>query len=303
MLKKISIPPSFSLTKRGKTHLLLHDDFKELLLKRGVEDPETLVTDPLQPVTFLTGRTPHPVIPFQEGFRVVLRKYSHGGLLRFLTRDLFLLGARSFKELALIEEIRTAKIPTIQPIGAIHRVIRGPFYRAYLLSLEVAGAKNLIDYLREMGSGASPEALRQKRRVIRSAGLLLRQFHQKGFYHGDLQLKNLLVAGDRVLVIDLDRSYRKKELSLGIQIENLLRLNRSAEKWRRLGLPLTRTDRYRFFTAYADKDLHLRKAMRKALRTYPLRLALHRAGWFFRWRVGILGESSWTKGSPNGESP
>jgi len=69
-------------------------------------------------------------------------------------------------------------------------------------------------------------------------------------------------------------------------IKNLLRLNRSAEKWKRLGLPITRTDRWRFFLAYAGDNRKIREEMERAIRTYPLRLLFHRFGWTLRKIVG-----------------
>jgi tRNA A-37 threonylcarbamoyl transferase component Bud32 len=117
--------------------------------------------------------------------------------------------------------------------------------------------------------------------MIRSVGLLLRAFHQSGFFHGDLQLKNILVAGEQPFLIDFDRSDCKKTLSIREKTKNLLRLNRSAEKWRRVGLPITRMDRWRFFLAYAGDDKDVRKAMERALRTYSIRHLFHRLGWAF----------------------
>ncbi|MCX8116480.1 MAG: hypothetical protein N3G78_00940 [Desulfobacterota bacterium] len=298
MLKRSPVPPSFSLVRRGKSFLLLHDRFRELLLNKGVEDPETFCKNSLRPLTFLGGRTPHPVIDLGEGLRIVLRKYSHGGLLRLLTGEIFLFGARSFRELVLTEEVRATSIPTIQAVGAIHRVILWPFYRAFLLSMEVEGARDLFDFLLAMRGSASPEALRRKRWIIRSAGLLLQKFHNEGFYHRDLQLRNLLVAGDQVLIIDLDRSGRKKDLSLRTRIKNLLRLNRSIDKGKSFGLPVTRTDRWRFFLAYGGDDPRLRSAMKRALRAYRLHLALHRTGWLLKRRIGVSNGRS-----PCGENP
>ena len=211
---------------------------------------------------------------------MVLRQYLHGGLLRAITGKLYCFGARSFRELAFTEEVRSCGIPTIEPIGAIHRVTGFPaFYRAYLLTLEVPGALNAIQYLEKIGESPDRETLRHKRKMIGRCGLLLRQFHQTGFFHQDLQMKNILVAEDRILIIDFDRSYRKRILSTRERMKNLLRLNRSAEKWRRSGLPITRTDRWRFFLAYAGNDEEIRKAMERALHTYSLRSLFYRLGW------------------------
>jgi tRNA A-37 threonylcarbamoyl transferase component Bud32 len=279
MFKKISIPSSFSFHRKGKIYLLIKDEYKDALLQERVEDLKNFLKRHHQGIRYLNGRTAHPSIPIKSGERVVLRQYSHGGLLRTFTRNLYLFGSRSFKELSLTEEIRSSGIPTIQPICAIHQLFVFPFYHAYLLSLEITHAINLIQYLKGIGSHPSRETLLLKRKTIRSIALLLQKFHREGFFHGDLQLKNILVSRDQVLLIDFDRSYRKPILSIREKMKNLLRLNRSAEKWRSLGLPITRTDCWRFFSTYAEEDQKIKETMKKALRTYPLRSFFYRFGW------------------------
>jgi len=279
MFKHIHIPTSFSLIRKGKVFLLLKEEYTNLLLAQGIGDLRTFLKKSRQTAHYLKGRTLHPSIPFDDGNRMVLRQYSHGGLLRALTRNLYLFGARSFRELTLTEEIRSSGVPTISPIGAIHHAIFFPFYQAYFLSVEIPHAVDLIQYLNEMAAPLSIERISSKRKTIRSVGLLIRQFHQAGFFHTDLQLKNILVAGEQPLLIDFDRSYRKPTLSVKERMRNLLRLNRSAEKWRRHGLPLTRTDRWRFFLAYAGEDRKIRETMEKTLRASSLRFLFYRLGW------------------------
>ena len=286
MFKNIRIPPSFTFIKRGRVFILLKEEYKDALLKQGIDDLKTFLKKSSQSSYYLKGRTPHPSIPLEDGKRMVLRQYSHGGLLRVLTGNLYFFGARSFRELALTEEIRSCGIPTISPIGAIHHRIFFPFYQAYFLSLEVPNAIDLIQYFQERGGRPTRENLTSKRKTIRSAGLLIRQFHQAGFFHGDLQLKNILIAGDQFLLIDFDRSYRKSSLSIRERMKNLLRLNRSAEKWIQQGLPLTRTDRWRFFLAYAGDDRTIQDAMKKTLQTYSLRFLFNRLGWAIERIVG-----------------
>jgi hypothetical protein len=70
-------------------------------------------------------------------------------------------------------------------------------------------------------------------------------------------------------------------------MRNLLRLNRSVEKWKRHGLRITRTDRWRFFRAYVDDDVEIRGMIQRAFRTYPLRLFLHRVGWAIQRFLGF----------------
>lgn len=266
------------MIQRGEVFLALKDEYKDFLLEQGIENLETFLEKHRQTATYLKGRSLHPSVPLRDGKRMVIRQYLHGGLFRSLSRDLYFFGSRSFQELALTEEVIASGISTIEPIGAIHR-LSPPFYRAYLLSLEVPQAVDLIEYFKEIGPQPSPEKLPVKWRTIRSAGLLLRRFHQAGFFHGDLQLKNFLVSGERLLLIDFDHSYRRPALSYKERMRNLLRLNRSAEKWNRLGLAITRTDRMRFFLAYAGDDTRMREEMRNVFRGYRVGHFLYRFGW------------------------
>ncbi len=64
-------------------------------------------------------------------------------------------------------------------------------------------------------------------------------------------------------------------------MKNLFRLARSAEKWRRYGIPIARTDFWRFFSAYAQGDSEIRELMGKKLRTYTIRTFFYRLGWAF----------------------
>ena len=278
MIRDVTIPPLFSLIDKGKNLLLLKDEYKDLLLRLGIDDVEAFVRRNQEDARSLQGRTAHPSIPLKEGERIVVRRYSHGGFFRLLTKDLFVSGHRSFRELALTEEVRSCGIPTVQPVGAIHQPVFLLVYRAWLLSFEVPQAINLVDYLRKTDP-SSGKGVSYKRRLLRSAGLLIRQFHDAGFFHRDLQLKNILVAADQVLLIDFDRSYRATRLSMRERMRNLLRLNRSVEKWRRRGLPITRTDRWRFFLTYAGNDRAIRQAMRRSLRFHSVGTFFHRVYW------------------------
>ncbi len=286
MFKRVFVPPSFSLIKKGKCLLLLKDGYRDLLLQRGIENLEIFLKNHLEATRYRKGRSPHPSIPIKNGERMIVRRYSHGGLLGPFTRDLYLFGSRSFQELVLTEAIRSSGIPTVEPVGAIHRLGPFPFYRPYLLLLEIPDAIDLAQYLQEIGSSPSPQDLVQKHKLIRSAGLLLRRFHDQGFFHRDLQLKNILIAGEELLLIDFDRSYRKIPLTYGDRMRNLLRLDRSAEKWKRLGLPISRTDRCRLYLAYAGNDVKIKEAIRRTVRTYSIRHLSYRMGWAFERLIG-----------------
>src|SRR4030043_716013 len=102
MLKYFLPPPFYSLIQRGKVFLLLKEEYKNLLLQQGIEDFKTFLKRYGQISSNLKGRTLHLSALLKDGQRMVIRRYSHGGWLRFLTRDLYLFGSRSFQELGLI---------------------------------------------------------------------------------------------------------------------------------------------------------------------------------------------------------
>ncbi len=259
--------------------MLLNKAYQDFLLAEGIGEWDPFMRRCSGHPAYRTGRKPLLSVPLPGGQRMILRRFWHGGLLRAFTRGLYLFGARAFQELLLTEEIRSCGVSTVQPIGAIHRRVLKIFYHPYLLSLEIPGSMDLAQYFRTLGPKPAPGELVEKRKALRSAGLLLRQFHQAGFFHKDLQLKNILIAGDRLFLIDFDRSYRKQVLSVREKMKNILRLNRSVEKWKRAGLSVTKTDRWRFFSAYAGDDQEIVGALRKAMRTYSIRCLFYRFGW------------------------
>jgi hypothetical protein len=279
MFRPISAPPTYTLIRKKGLSLLLKEEYAEILLLQVIEDFEKYLTRHARPSLRLTGRTPHLSVSIKDEQRIVIRRYSHGGLLRAFTGDFYLFGSRAFQELALTEEIRASGISTVQPVGGVHQSVFPFFYRAYFLSLEIPQAKDLTGRLLEIGPRPSPENLIEKREMIRRVGRLVRQFHQAGFFHGDLQLKNILVAGGHPYLIDFDRSYRKKTLTLRDRIGNLLRLDRSVEKWKRRGLPVTKTDRWRFFLAYSGGDEAMRGGLERALQTHAILFFPHRCLW------------------------
>src|SRR4030042_5385007 len=105
MRKNIPVPPSFRLVKKGRMNLLIKEEYRNALLDQGIEDIDIFIRKHAKDSHFLKGREAHPSIPVQ-GRRIIFRKYSHGGLFRAFSRDLYLFGSRPFQELALTEEIR-----------------------------------------------------------------------------------------------------------------------------------------------------------------------------------------------------
>jgi hypothetical protein len=79
MFKNIRVPHSFSLIEKGKVSLLLKEEYKNFLLQQGIDDIKAFLKKIPQTSRILKGRILHPSIPLENGKRMVLRQYLHGG--------------------------------------------------------------------------------------------------------------------------------------------------------------------------------------------------------------------------------
>ena len=149
------------------------------------------------------GRAKLSVLRMENGAGALVRRYRHGGALRYLTGDIFVTWPpRPFKELAITEEARRRGVPTVEILAAGIDRIWGPLYRGWLVTRELEGARDLWAVLQE-GSCAKAALLRQVARAIH-------RMHRQGIYHGDLNLKNILIRreGDAltIYIIDFDKA-------------------------------------------------------------------------------------------------
>lgn len=156
--------------------------------------------------------------------RWALRHYQRGGLVGRFNRDLYLYTGRSrvrsMAESSLLLQLQEWRLPSAVPVAAsYHRV--GPWYRADLITRR-------IDYERTLAELLAGHEVATLEPSLAACGQLIARFHQRGVDHADLNCHNLLLAEDRVYLIDLDRGAIRRP---GFwQKANLARLLRSARK-------------------------------------------------------------------------
>lgn len=131
---------------------------------------------------------------------LVLRHYWRGGLVGRCLADRFMfLGvarSRAMAEFALLRALREKGLPVPKPAAArCHR--QGLFARADILIELIPNARDLVQLLRERSLS---------REEWRRVGQVIRQLHQEGVYHSDLNSHNLLLdSAGKVWVIDFDK--------------------------------------------------------------------------------------------------
>ena len=205
----------------------------------------------------LYGREPLRVLQLPNGESLLVRIYRHGGLLRAVTGRLFITWPpRPFRELSITEEARRRGIPTIEVWGACVERVWGPVYRGCLLTRQLSGANDLWSVL-------NSELLRSlgPNQVFRAVATSVRMLHQRGIYHRDLNLKNILVRPEpeavKSYLIDFDKA-RLFSMSLPAKMaqRNLDRLLRSARKLDPLRKYLSEEHWSWFLACYHGSDGH-----------------------------------------------
>ncbi|MGH7833485.1 MAG: lipopolysaccharide kinase InaA family protein [Candidatus Binatia bacterium] len=199
------------------------------------------------------GRSKLRSVAIAAGEKALVRGYRRGGVPRYLTADLFFTWPpRPFRELCITEAARRRGVPTLEVLGACVERTRGPFYRGWLATRQLAGSQDLWAVLN--GGAFSSE---EKKETIASAALAIRKMHRHGIFHADLNLRNILArreeTGIQSYVIDLDKAkLYSQALSVRQANQNLRRLLRSVAKLDPGRVLLTAEDWHLFLRRYGD---------------------------------------------------
>ena len=176
------------------------------------------------------GRAGLQAVALADRGHALVRSCQHGGLLRHLTRDWFVSRPpRPFVELAVTAAARQRGLAAPEVLAALVARGFGPWYRGWLVTRELEGARDLWAALRENLAGGEKEA------VLRGVGRALRLMHACGIDHADLNLRNILVVRGKpcpeIYIIDFDKArlFQGPVPAAGAQ-RNLRRLLRSVNK-------------------------------------------------------------------------
>lgn len=154
----------------------------------------------------------------------VLRQYFRGGLLSKWVENSYLYfgirRTRAYRELAMLAKMRGLDLPVPKPVALL--IKRNGFtYQASIIIRLIDNSRDLFHILRERALSDN-----EWKRV----GGVIRQFHQQGVYHSDLNIHNILLDDEgRVWLIDFDKG-RWVEPGASNLEGNLSRLQRSLHK-------------------------------------------------------------------------
>lgn len=217
--------PNFSTFKIGS---------RELVIRRDLESHAARIMQRLDELR--TGAEPGAGNR-QSGFRIALdddlelfaRRCRRGGMVASLLGDLYVgIAPRPFDELGVTLDAMRRGIPVADPMGAMVEWVGPALYRGFFLTRAVRGM-TLWEFVR---TDDDPTV---RRHVLEQARASIATMHDKGLFHADLNLHNLIVtrAGESfvVMIIDLDKARLfEHPLSAALRHNNIARLIRSAHK-------------------------------------------------------------------------
>lgn len=160
-----------------------------------------------------------------------LRHYWRGGWIGrgLVDRYLYtgLTRTRPWRELQLLAAMRAEGLPVPVPIAGRVR-LSPPWYRADLLTQWLEGTESVDARLRRSRLDAQD---------WERIGACIRRFHEAGYYHADLNSRNILLGSDAVVwILDWDRGQKRSPGAW--QQANLRRLQHDLNKrWQRGSFP------------------------------------------------------------------
>ncbi len=207
-----------------------------------------------------TGRVEHfSFEPQGAPGRVLVRRAVRAGIASPLG-DLHLGYRRFLREMSVGSSAKRAGINVPEIVAA--RIMRvGPLLNRFTIVVrEILEARTLHQLARD-------GKLVDQRRAIVRLGESLRHMHERGVYHGDLTLNNVLLTanqnGRQMYFVDFDGAHIATEQSDRRMRANLSRLNRFVEKWLAPRGLITLTDKMRFLLAYAGDRARARELARR----------------------------------------
>ena len=200
-----------SETRKGQQALALDDEFDAVSSALFEGRNCTEASD--------VGRASVAFFPLGDG-EGVLRHFKRGGWIASCLGNRYF-GNRMLAEFAVLQAYHEAGGNVPQPLG-VRWEKRGPLYCGAIATRRLQGV-TLLRFLSD-GDGSKADG------VLQQAGSVVRQMHDYGLWHADLQVKNLMVVDESVWIIDFDNGKKKDRLFDVARARNLLRLRRSFEK-------------------------------------------------------------------------
>lgn len=255
---------SFTRMKKGKMKLIIRDEYKDDLLRLEIGDIDGFLKK--RQVRIIDDVDKSVVVSFpleRPGGRerIAVKRYDRPALKRKL-KDIFRI-SKAVREWKVGNWLWERGVPVALPLAVGERRRWRILKDSFLISRAIKEAHQLGQYILTLHPPLAAEARRKKREVITLLAKELRDIHDKGFFHGDLNASHIMVkvgAGKRpaFYFVDFESSKVGRKVYSRQWVKELARLNESMPSF------ISRTDKVRFFQVYSER-LKLDKKERKKI--------------------------------------
>jgi tRNA A-37 threonylcarbamoyl transferase component Bud32 len=270
------VESNFLTLKRGDWKIRLKKRYKDLLFKLGIEDPDSLFKGIGTSISKRRGKRSAPSFKRKEarllddsersnifslranGGRVVLKEYKPRGIGKAWT-DLYR-PSKAIREFVLGNRLLKMGIPVAEPLAVGEKRNLRLLKKCFLITEELSQARNLSLYVNSLHPPLNKKEIREKRAFISKLAESIRDTHNKGFTHGDLNTSHIIVKGNGFYYLDFENARLKRRASDFRWIKDLSRLNESMPSY------ITRTDKLRFYKEYVKGSKAKEKKMKRYLR-------------------------------------
>jgi tRNA A-37 threonylcarbamoyl transferase component Bud32 len=160
----------------------------------------------------------------------------------------------------------------VEVLAAVSSRAAALLFRCFLFTRELPGCIDLPAYL--SGRAAAESFSEDKQAALERAAAAARLMHDRGFFHADLNMKNILVdtaKPESIYIIDWDKSRRFDLLSDSRRTANIVRFCRSMIKLAGKGVPVYEQDTDLFLHAYSNDGQFVRICREQLQRSVALR--------------------------------
>jgi hypothetical protein len=217
--------PNFSAFRIGRRELVIHRD----IAAQAAQIVQRLAALTPGSNAGAGNRRSAFRLSLGDGLELFARRGRRGGIIGSILSDVYVgMAPRPLDELAVTIEAMKRGIAVAEPMGALVEWIGPALYRGCFLTRAVRGM-TLWEFVQ---TDDDPTV---RRHVLEQARATIDAMHDKGLFHDDLNLHNLLVTQAResfiVIVIDLDKArLYDAPLPPAMRRRNTARLIRSARK-------------------------------------------------------------------------
>lgn len=230
--------------------LIIRGEYKEALLRLGIEDIEGLVKKTEVRVIDDVDKSVVVSLPLEGSpgrERIAIKRYDRPALRRKL-KDIFRV-SKAMREWRIGNRLWEGGVPVALPLAVGERRRCRVLRDSFLVSREIEGVRQLRKYIFTLRPPRTADVRREKREIFAALAGKLGEIHERGFFHGDLNTSHILMRRGlppEFYFVDFENS-RWGKVSLKQRIKDLARLNESMPSF------ISRTERLRFFQLYSQR--------------------------------------------------